>query len=380
MRKLASIQRILSLNPIPEADNIEVATILGWHVVVQKGLYKVGDLVVYVEVDSILPEKPEFEFMRPRKFKVKTVKLRGQISQGIVFPLSILPLYSGKQSDYREDADVTEALEITKYEPELPANMRGMARSKYRYKYPALPDTFYRIARMLMTDKAFKKYLLIASGTTFPDFIPKTDETRVQVLQPLLSKHKGALCYVAEKLDGSSITCYLKDGEFGVCSRNVDLKDELGNVFWDTVHAMDIEAKMRSYCNDSNWAIQGELIGEGIQGNKLKIKGHTIRFFNVFDIDMQEYLGLDGLTCAIFAMGLETVPIISADHTLTDDIDYYVQSAEGKSALCPAAEREGIVIRPVYEFEEQDVSRGKLVRNRVSFKAISPKFLLKSGE
>src|SRR5512133_220514 len=114
MRKLASIQRIASLSPIIGADKIEKATVLGWELVVKKDEFRVGDLCVYVEIDSILPDKPFFEFMRDRKFRVKTIKLRGQVSQGICFPLSIVP----KGGDRYEDADVTEALGITKYDPQ----------------------------------------------------------------------------------------------------------------------------------------------------------------------------------------------------------------------------------------------------------------------
>ena len=378
MRKLASIQRILSISPIPNADSIEVAKILGWDVVVKKGEYNVEDLVVYVEVDSILPEsKEEFEFMRPRNFKVKTIKLRKQISQGIIFPLSILP----KNFQYYEDQDVTEILGITKYEPELPANLKGNTKSAYRYKYSWLPQWFYNVARKILTQKQFKELLCYYSGTGFPSFIPKTDETRVQVLQRLLTKYKGTQCYITEKLDGSSITCYLKDGEFGVCSRNVDLKEEAGNTFWDTVRAMDIEAKMRECFGDNcDIALQGELVGEGIQGNKLKIKGHTIRFFNVFNIKAQSYYGYKDFITFISEMSLETVPILNDNFELGDDIGLLVESAKGNSCVCPSAKREGIVIRPVSEVEEVDEARGYLVRNRLSFKAINPEFLLKYDE
>lgn len=379
MRKLASIQRILSINPIDNADNLEVATVLGWHVVVKKGEFSIGDLVVYVEVDSILPERPEFEFMRPRHFKVKTIKLRGQVSQGIIFPLSILPNFD----NYVEDIDVTDSLGITKYEPELPTSLRGKTKSPYRFKYTWLPDWFYSVARKVLTQKLFKKYLCVISGATFPDFIPKTDETRVQVLQGLLNKYQGTKCYITEKLDGSSITIYLRNGEFGVCSRNVDLKEEQGNAFWDTVRAMDIETKLKNYASNSLWkniALQGELIGEGIQGNKLKIKGQTIRFFNAFDIDKQCYSDFEVFQKLILQLDLKAVPVLDIEFTLSNDIDGLVELAKGKSVICPTAEREGIVIRPLEEIEETEEARGKLVRNRLSFKAINPKFLLKYEE
>lgn len=113
MRKLATIRTISDIRPIPGADRIEVAQVDGWECVVQKGEFQIGQLIVYVEVDSIMPERPEFEFLRDRKFRVRTIKLRKQVSQGLVLPMSILP--PGK---YAQDMDVTEVLGIKKYDPQ----------------------------------------------------------------------------------------------------------------------------------------------------------------------------------------------------------------------------------------------------------------------
>ncbi|MDP3434361.1 MAG: RNA ligase (ATP), partial [Bacteroidota bacterium] len=169
MRKLASVQKIKALEPIENADAIEKATVLGWQLVVKKGEFRVGDLAVYCEVDCLMPDKPVFEFLKPRGMRVRTIRLRGQVSQGICFPLSILP------ADFEivEDADCTEVLGIEKYEPPMPACLAGIAKGK------------------------------------FPSFIPKTDETRVQVLQHVLDKYKGTKCYVTEKVDGSSGTYFI---------------------------------------------------------------------------------------------------------------------------------------------------------------------------
>jgi len=220
MRKLASIQRIKALEPIEGADAIEKATVLGWQLVVKKHEFKVGDLVVYCEIDSLMPDKPEFEFLKPRGMRVRTIRLRGQVSQGICFPLSILPMNFA----VIEDADCTGILGIEKYEPPMPACLSGIAKGR------------------------------------FPSFIPKTDETRVQVLQKLLDKYKGEKCYITEKVDGSSGTFYINNGEFGVCSRNLELLEDSENSFWKVARLMDIENKLRSL--NGNFAIQGELIGE----------------------------------------------------------------------------------------------------------------------
>lgn len=179
--------------------------------------------------------------------RIKTIRLRGQISQGIAFPLSILP----NDVVIEEDKEVTEQLGIVKYDPPLPACLNGKAKGM------------------------------------FPSFIPKTDETRVQLLQGLLNENIGLKCYCAEKLDGSSVTFYINNDEFGVCSRNLNLYETEENSIWKIARELDIENKLRSL--NKNIVIQGEIVGEGIQGNKLKMKGQTVYFFNLFDIDNYQY-------------------------------------------------------------------------------------------
>lgn len=326
MRTLATIQRIRELAPIPEADAIQRATVLGWQLVVKKGEFQVGDLAVYCEIDSLLPDRPEFEFLRPRGMRIRTVRLRGQVSQGICFPLSFLP----PGTPHEEGLDVTEILGVTLYEPPIPASLAGEA-------------------------KGF-----------FPGFIPKTDETRVQVLQEVLDQYVGTPCYITEKLDGTSATFFVKDGTFGVCSRNLELLDTPGSAHWQVAKEMDIEAKLRSL--GGNFSLQGELVGEGIQGNKYKLKGKTVFFFNLFDISAYQYLNFVDFTSTLDRLGLPMVPILDTDYALSNDIDTLVRLSVGKSALY-AVEREGIVIRPL---EEKTSSVG-----RVSFKSISPEFLLK---
>jgi len=292
-RKLASIQVIKELSNIDGADNIEIAHILGWKVVVKKGDFKVGEKVIYCEIDSVLPDKPEFEFLKPRGMRIKTIRLRGQVSQGICFPISILPV----GYEPIEDFDCTDILNITKYEPVIPACLSGIAKGK------------------------------------FPSFIPKTDETRVQVLQKLLDKYRGEKCYVTEKLDGSSATFYIKDGEFGVCSRNLELLEDEENSFWKVARQFDIENKLRQI--GKNIAIQGELVGEGIQGNKLKLKGQRVYFFNAFDIDKFEYLNFESFGNLLLKLDLLTVPIIYFEYQLDNNIEDIIKDATIKSKINP---------------------------------------------
>lgn len=371
MRQLASVQRVLGVNPVENSDNLDVVQVLGWKCVTKRGEFKEGDLVVYVEVDAILPEREEFEFMRSRHFRVKTVKLRGQISQGLVFPLSVLGEYRqlnsivdmdpGGSVDFNgidlyceanetsyllsEGSDVTEILNIKKYEPEVPSQLRGQ----------------------------------IKGG--FPSFLHKTDETRVQNLQSVLNEYQGTECYVTEKLDGSSMTVYLMNGEFGVCSRNIDLKETADNQFWKTARSLDLENRMKLVADLyhhrfklKNYALQGELIGPGIQGNKYNLNECKFMVFNVFDIDNDKYLDFKTVLEVLHFLNLLLVPIVDTHVTLHNNIDELVEFSKGKSFMNPNVHREGIVIRPLYEID--DVRR----LGRLSMKVINPDFLLKYQE
>ncbi len=335
MRQLASIQKVLKVEPIPGADQIEKLTVLGWQLVSKKGNFKEGDLVVYFEPDSLLPEKPEFEFMRKHNFRLRTIRLRGQVSQGLCLPLDILP--SGVTTS--EGMDLTEILGIKKYEPPIPAELSGIAKGM------------------------------------FPSFVPKTDETRVQILQGFLAKYEGQRCYVTEKLDGLSVTFYCKEGEFGACGRTIDFKEESNNSFWKFAKANNLPEKMKEY--KRSYAIQGEIIGEGVQGNKYKLKGQKVYFYNAFDIEAHKYLSHIHFVELIAQLDLETVPFISNDYTLGTDIQELVKYATIRSKLRPEMWAEGIVIRLL----EERIDQSFLTHNgRSSFKVINPEFLLKYDE
>ena len=328
MRKLASIQKIKAINQIEGADSIEKAQVLGWQLVVKKGEYKVGDLCVYCEIDSILPDKPEFEFLKPRKMRIKTIKLRGQISQGICFPLSILP----EGTENVEGLNVTELLEVEKFEPPIPACLEGKMKGR------------------------------------LPSFIPKTDEPRIQIWEEIIDKNKGEKCYITEKIDGSSATYFIKDDEFGVCSRNLELFEDSENSFWKVARELDIENKLRSL--NGNFALQGELVGESIQSNTLKLRGQTVFFFNIFDIDKYRYLDFKELFDTLKQLDLKPVPLVQDDYILANDTNELVELSIGKSLINKDGWREGIVIRSL---TEKRVDSGE----RFSFKVVNPKFLLK---
>ncbi len=174
-------------------------------------------------------------------------------------------------------------------------------------------------------------------------------------------KNSDKTFYVTEKLDGSSATFFINNDVFGVCSRNLELLETEGNTFWKVARELDLETKMREF--GGNFSLQGELLGEGIQGNPYKLNKPTVKFFNVFDIDMREYLPLDKFKFIVEHLGLETIPILDEDFKLLDTIDELLSYADAKSVLNPNFDREGVVIRST--------------DRAISFKAISNKFLLK---
>jgi hypothetical protein len=375
MRKLATIQFIKDIVAIPQADAIQKATIQGWEVVVKKDEFKINDACVYCEIDSILPDLPEFEFLRQSKFRVKTIRLRGQISQGIAFPLSIL---HGKYK-VEEDYDVTELLGVKKWEP-YQDQVKGQ---KQKAKF-VFPDWFPIFLRRFLVKKMPKVADLVCRilpnttiARTWPGFFPKTDETRVQVLQNVLSKYVGTKCYITEKVDGSSISIYYNGGKFGVCSRNLDIQPDKTNKFWWAVLSYDIEKKLKNYGQDI--VLQGELLGEGVQGNKYQLSGNIIQFYNAWDIKKQRYYSYKELVAVLDELQLLMVAVLDFNYTLTAIIPELVDMSKGYSTLNSKILREGIVIRPLEEITDLDF-RSKLPNGRISFKSVNPEFLLKYGE
>lgn len=346
MRKLATIQKIISINPIPNADAIDVAQVLGWKVVVKKNDFKVGDLCVYCEIDSLFPKQPEFEFLKNSNYRIRTVKLRGQISQGICFPLSILAAELQQHINKLENEyinnivgavsavgiDMTNTLHIEKYEAPIPAELAGDAKG------------------------------------ALPSFFQVTDEERIQNLPHILQQYAGQRFIATEKLDGSSCSFYWCNGVFGVCGRNWEYYESPTNSMWKFANENKLEFKLGKL--GRNLAIQGEIIGEGIQGNKYKLRGQIIRFFRIFDIDNYEYLSYEEMLKIIILFDLKTVPIINYGYVLPSTVDEILADVQGKSLYNLDVEREGIVF---VKYEKNN-------QGRLGFKAISNQFLLDNKE
>ena len=392
MRKLASIQLINSIEPIENADKIEYASVLGWHCVVKKDEFKVGDKCIYIEIDSILPEdNPNFEFMKPRKYRVKTIKLRGKISQGIVFPMNILPK---DESKYKVGDDVTNILKIKKYEPEDVVPPSPTIKKSWLYCHT--PNCIRGILFRICPKFAKKIFKLPDSNKPFPSFIPRSDETRCQSFTPEFYRdHTGQYFSYTIKADGSSTTVYHYNGHIGVCSRNLELPLNDGNKYVEAVKKYDLLNKLEKFCKDNkcNIALQGELLGPGIQGNKYKLQDYDIYFFNAFNIDTQHYFIESSLTQLCEYFGLKRVFYFDPIFFLKS-ADEWVEFAKGKSKLNPDIQREGIVIRlynpsdwiPARTNNGNEITipnpifSGSLLHettNYLSFKAINPDFLLK---
>lgn len=366
-RKLASVQRIKAIKPIEGADRIEIVQVLNWDCVAQKGEYQVGDMVIYFEIDSLLPDIPAFEFLKGsswsqklNKYKIRTHKFRGQISQGLVVPIrQLTEIYNQinksaiSSIDYDEGDDLTELLKIEKYEPPVSNGPLG----------DIINHEWY---------------------------VPKTDEERVQVcaenVLPEYIKSEQGDWYESVKLDGTSCTAGLFEDAFLIGGRNQWYKDE--NMYTTTVKKYgDIEKHLRDYQKLTGKYIvfQGELCGPGIQSNRLGLKEKEWFIFNVWVSDtgkMDSYKKLDLLRflnmCDDF--GLPHVPIIPVsakfDFKTTTNIDETVEKLLKYT--------DGVKYRTFFDdASPNQIAEGLVFRKNdmtYSFKVVSNKFLLKGGE
>ena len=353
MRKLASIRQIKEILPIEGADLIVLVKIDDWQCVALKTEFVAGDLCVYFEIDSFIPIIPQVEHLRAKAYKkmgekegirIKTIKLKGQISQGLALPLSVL----GKPEDIFTisngciGADVSEQLGVEKYEQPIPQELNGQVKGN------------------------------------FPTFIKKTDQERCQNIgYKIFTEHKDTTYEVTMKLDGTSFTGFQYNGDDGVCGRNWQLQlDE-----WNANNAlvkMYVDSKMQSALKayGRNIAVQGEFMGPKIQANREGLLFYTLFVFDIYDIDNQCQLGADDRRAALQALydnGMDMtmvqhVPIFAYNVTLEDlgitDVAGLLKAAEGKSLN--HAIREGDVY--------------KSMDGQFSFKAISNAFLLKEKD
>lgn len=377
-RALAYTVKVGEITKINGADNIELISVLGWKVIAKIGEFHEGDLCVYFEIDSKLPEKEWSEFMRAKHFKVKTMKLGkfGVISQGLALPINAFDV----EIPDEENVDVTELLGVTYSVEEDNARKNGDPNAKYRAMASRKPNIFKKPwARWMMKREWGRKIMFFFFGKKkdnprgFPTFISKTDEERVENQPWRIGDGKTYLC--TEKLDGTSCTYALerkgkKKFEFYVCSRNVRQQDEKQecyhdhNIYWDLAFKYNIENHLKEFLDtrkDCQWVcIQGEGVGS-VQGNPLKLIEDDLYVFNFKNDVDGRWASIEGKDL-IEHWGMKWVPIFGMVE-MPDTMEELKQLATGKSAVNPDVMREGLVYRSL---DGSD-----------SFKNVSREYLLK---
>ncbi|MDR0389882.1 MAG: RNA ligase (ATP) [Spirochaetaceae bacterium] len=311
MRALVTIQKVKAIKAIPDSDFLEAAHIMGWTCVVKKGEFKEGDLGVYFEVDSFLPVDPRYEFLRTssyrensdngRGFRIRTAKMRGQLSQGLFLPLAQFPELAGSA----EGDDVTEKLDVKKW---------------------YIPETAG------------------AGGTIIgerPAGIPASDEIRIQSALELLEELQGKAYYITTKMDGTSGIVYFIDGKIGCCSRNKEIKDEKDALYWAPVYQYGLKEKLLNY--GKNIVLTGEICGPGIQRNKLRLSSPAWYVFDVKDWDSGSYVPYDRAIEICAALEVPFVPLEERGEHFAYTLEELLEKARGKYPS--GLDKEGIVVR-----------------------------------
>ena len=315
MAKLATIEKIHGVQPHFNADALEVAKVKDWPVVIKKGEYEDGDLVIFIQIDSIVPfTNPYFAFLEKQKFRIWNAKFRGAPSQGLVCPLSIAPPkhLMDASIQYHEGDDVTEILGITKYEKGLDASICGDAKG------------------------------------SFPlHFISITDEDNLLNYGNVLDELRGQECYLTVKADGSSVTIIYENNEVHVCSRRLEQKEGTG--FWNLVGKYDLPNKLREL--NKTIAIQGEGCGGKIQGNPMGLSEQSLFVFNVKEVDTGKWYGYEDIkqTCVLLNIPMVQLvcePFILDDTWTVDRLQELANKVTYTGADGKVRKGEGIVLRP----------------------------------
>ena len=300
--KLASIETISEIKPHPNAERLELAKVLGWQAIVKKGEFKSGDKCVFVVIDTILPDAPWSSFLKDgdKPIRLRTVKLRGEYSQGLVLPMSVLP---ENVRGWQIGADVGGELGVKKYEKELSLALSGIAKCN------------------------FPEYLIC-----------KTDEdnglSNPEIVELVLSNH----CQITRKLDGSSMTVIIEDGTIKhVCSRRLSLEESDDNAFW-------VAAKKLHLPPHGSFMVQGELMGPGIQGNQLELREPELFVYQIKAGGIWMRQGTILHYCAM--LGCDSVPVL-VDQVCGATIEE-IQALANADKLPNGKPSEGVVVRPIH--------------------------------
>lgn len=352
MRSLVSVQTVKTVSPIQDADRIELAHVLGWQCVVKKGQFQPGEKCVYFEIDSFLPIRPEFEFLRGRcyrknelvgaGFRIRTQKFRGEISQGLIIGMSEAAAMIGLDTDAEKmevGTDLTALLGVQHWEE---------------------PET-------------------VSDAGTFigslPDGVIASDETRVQACPELIRAFHGLEYYISTKMDGTSCTASIdSNGVFHVCSHHNEYKDDGRSAFCELVKSHDTEKKLRDYMGQrglSSIMAAGEYCGPGIQSNRIHLK---TRDWYLFDVrENGKRCNLAELQRVAEIVGFKTVPVEEIGTGFDEKyptVEAVLEWANGSYETGTA--KEGIVIRPT------DPVYSNEIETYLSMKAVSNRYLLKN--
>lgn len=323
MKNLATIQKIKNIRKHPNADSLCVGNVLGWQVVFnnEKDSYKEDDLVIYTVIDTVLPDNAQFEFLRNKKFKIKPIKLRGIESAGIIFPVNTLTFFGyDMREPLSEGMDVTDIIGVKHFEKPVPFELAGQAIG------------------------------------TIPGFVIITDEDNLRTYPNAIPEMYGRQFYITRKDDGSSGTFLIKGGEFNVCSRRINLKENESNGFWKMAHKYDIKNVLLKTFPDTDIAIQGEVCGPGIQKNKLGLTSLEFHLFNIFDITKRTYLDYDKIVQFSQENNIPMVTVISEGVAFGHNLEELVQLAN-QQKYPTGGPAEGIVIRPKESFLSNELGK-----------------------
>lgn len=385
-RALAYPVEIEEIKPIPNYDRVEHARVSGWWVIVQKNQFEVGDKALYIEADSLVPSNDErFAFLEKKHYKVKTMKMCKVYSQGLLLPISEFPEIANKEIH----EDVTKLLNIRYYIEEDNARK---AKTNPNEKYNRMCARNPKLAKKpwfkwFMKRMWGRKLLFVFFGSKkdnpkkWPMWIKKTDEDRIENVMFMLDDKEPYV--VTEKIDGTSLTAFIdtttRKPDFGVCSRNVrqmDIDEENfhtnvagTNVYWEAA----IKYSMRDALEDiakhygyKRVVIQGEVYGNAVQGNPLKLDDRRFAAFNLVVDGVR--LGSIVAKDILAKYDIPFVPIIDEHYILPDqdELEEFKKSADGKSVINKKCIREGFVYRSM--------------DGQKSFKNVSRKFLISKGE
>ena len=377
-RELAYIVKVLETKDIEGYDNVYYVRLNSWWCVAPKDI-KLGDLVVYFEIDSKLPENDNrFSFLASKKFRIKTIKICGVVSQGLILPLSDFPELKGcKEGDF-----VTDKLHVEKYDHD--AINEGAVKSKvsdFQRAVDRHPKFFKNpIVKYLMKYKPVRfvlaKLFVLKKDkdkSKWPEWLPKTGSERIQNLPHLFGCKDKYI--ITEKVDGASTSFILNEKDkYIVCSHNVIKNPKIGsdggnfyktNIWAESGVNYNVESVLRSLKKDlklKTVAIQGETYGDGIQKRNYSLKNkHGFVVFHIWFDGVRQ--PIKDMIAICDKYNIPHVHVYNYEYSIPDTVEQIIEDVDSSKSNIDGGDIEGFV------FYSQD--------GQQNFKCVSPNFLLK---